>query len=76
MNCADRGARVDPSGSGFIAVFFGGSINPSSRAKVPDEFKMTEEEVELTELPASMPRGKGGLSYLGQTAPMDAKTDR
>jgi hypothetical protein len=52
------------------------SIDPSSRAKVPDQFKMTEEQVELTELQASIPRGKGGLSYLGQTAPIDAKTDR
>ena len=34
---------------------------------------MTEEEVELTELQASMPSSKGGLSYLSQTAPMEAK---
>ena len=34
---------------------------------------MTEEEVELTELQASMPSSKGGLSYLSQTAPMETK---
>jgi hypothetical protein len=64
---------VQAGESGLIAVFLQWSVDPAYRAKVPDDFKRTEEEVELAELPASTPSSKGGLSHLKSDSPMEQK---
>jgi hypothetical protein len=42
--------KAESGESEFIAVFLPWSIDPAYRARVPDDFKMTEEEAKLAEL--------------------------
>jgi hypothetical protein len=42
--------KAESGGSEFIAVFLPWSIDPEYRARVPDDFRMTEQEAKLAEM--------------------------